>query len=236
MHQPLLFIVIAVAISLGIRLFISRNNKLNSQLIDFSLFKNTSTLAGNYVTVIMGAFFHGFLFLISLVLQNNMNYSAANAGLLIFPFSILSALCGKFLFPHLLKRVTIPQIAFLGMCLMMTGGVALIYSVYLNFYLPVILLAIACVNGVGMAICFPSFTVLTLNEIPASHHGLASSVSTTAYFFGGGLGLSILGLFMQIGIETTGITILPVFVLCMYAFIGVIILLSMRTLKLSGAK
>ncbi|GHN01797.1 MFS transporter [Cytophagales bacterium WSM2-2] len=205
--------------------FFYRSSRLENPLIDFSLFRNRNITVANIATVVMGSFFTGFLFIISLVFQNNMDYSAANAGMLLFPFSVLSALSGKFLFPQLMKRMNMSTIAVLGMTIMLSGGVLLVSSLYLDYFLPVILFSIACVTGVGMAICFPSFTVLALGSIPAEQHGLASSVSSTCYFFGGGLGLSFLGLFMQISGSATTVTAIPVFVLCSFALMGLVVLL-----------
>ena len=80
-----------------------------------------------------------------------------------------------------------------------------------------LLLSVGCVNGIGIAVGFTALTVLTVQPVPEAHHGLLSSVATTAYFFGGGLGLSLLSLFIESG-STIGVG--PVAVLQLCALVG----------------
>jgi predicted MFS family arabinose efflux permease len=83
-------------------------------LIDLKLLKHSSLVVSNLAFVALGAFFIGFLFLISLMLQKDMNHSAASAGLMLVPFSIMSALVAKFILPHVAKRLNSSQMGILG--------------------------------------------------------------------------------------------------------------------------
>jgi hypothetical protein len=80
-------------------------------------------------------------------------------------------------------------------------------------------LSVACVTGTGIAVCFTCLIVICIQEIPVEHHGLASSVANTSYFFGAGLGLSLIGLCLQFNGDDVQQT-LPIIVLILYAAIG----------------
>jgi MFS family permease len=191
-------------------------------LIDVSLLRAPNTLTGLGVTFLLGAFFTGFLFVQSITLQQYMGYSAARAGILLFPFSLLSAVVGKLLIPALLRRMAVLQMGILGMSMMALGAVALIGSLQLGYPLWLLLVSVACISGFGMAICFTSLTLLVITDIAVEHQGLASSVATTAYFLGGGLGLSILSLLMPSETDVTNGLTWPAVGLLVYAVVGVV--------------
>lgn len=209
-----------VAIAICLVAFFRRTKRSGNPLIDFSLLQHPRTRTGNIAFVMLGAFFTSYLFMISLILQEQMHYSSARAGLLLFPFSILSALVSKSFLPCMLRRITIIQGATMGMSLMLTGALLLLAAIRFDYPLTLVLLSAACVTGTGIAVCFTCLIVIAMQEIPDEHHGLASSVANTSYFFGGGLGLALVGLAMQF--DTTH---LPVMVLGMYALCGVVCML-----------
>lgn len=192
-------------------------------LVPRSLFRIHSAMLGSGVMFLLGAFFTGFLFVISLLLQNNMQKSAAFAGLILFPFSVLSALTSRFLIPPMLKRLSVYQSSILGMMLMFVGAGLAIAAMVLNYNLFVLLVAFACVTGVGMAVCFTTLTILTLQDVPEWQHGVASGFNTTLYFLGGGTGLAVLSMF----IESNGnneVTTRPLAVLMLFAATAVAVL------------
>jgi hypothetical protein len=151
-----------------------------------------------------------------------MHYSAAKAGLLLVPFSLLSAIVAKFMLPGIMKRLTTEQTGLLGMSCMLTGGLVLICAVFAGYSLPLLLLSAAFISGLGMTICFTSLSVLAVKNIPKQHYGLASSLGTTTYFLGAGVGLSILTLFMQKSSEGASVSGLSLIILSMYALIGLL--------------
>ncbi len=190
-------LLLAAGIVLGGWLFRQRSKRLQAPLIDFGLLRYSVTGLG--VFLLLGAFFTGYLFVISLILQQNLGFTAARAGLLLFPFSLLSAVVGKFCIPPLLRRVSLVQAALAGMASMAVGALMLWYFLWGGGSLAWLLVSAACVNGIGIAVGFTTLTVLSVAPVAEEHHGLLSSVATTAYFFGGGLGLSLLSLCIQPG-------------------------------------
>ncbi|HEY5750036.1 MAG TPA: MFS transporter [Chryseolinea sp.] len=174
--------------------FIRRSIASQNPLLPFDILLNRSTALAVGVFALLGAFFNSYLFIISLVLQNTLHYSAAHAGMLLFPFGLLSMVISKYVLGFLLNKLSLHQIGILGMMSMVVGAVALFVFFRWNGAFPFLLLAMLCISGIGMAICIPSLMVMTVQHVAEENHGMASSLSTTAYFLGGGVGLSLLGL------------------------------------------
>ncbi|HEX8020383.1 MAG TPA: MFS transporter [Mucilaginibacter sp.] len=221
-EQYKLIMLCAAGVIVCVRLLYIRLTRRANPLIDLSVFKAPSVITANGVFILLGAFFTGYLFVISQLLQKDMHYSAAKAGLLLVPFSLLSAMVAKFMLPGIMKRLTIEQTGLLGMSCMLTGGLVLICAVFAGYSLPLLLLSAAFISGLGMTICFTSLSVLAVKNIPKQHYGLASSLGTTTYFLGAGVGLSILTLFMQKGSEGASVSGLSLIILSMYALIGLL--------------
>jgi len=203
-------------------------------LVPSSLFLIPDLLLGAGVMMLLGAFFTGFLFLISMLLQNNMHFSAAHAGLLLFPFSLLSAVTSKTALPYLMRKMFVHQAAIIGMMLMVIGSLLIVVSMSWEYNLVLLLISFACISGVGMAVCFTTLTVLSVQKVPASQHGVASGVVITVYFLGGGLGLTALSTVMD-ATKGNEITALPVAVLMMFAVAAVAGLLYFGGRNLSDA-
>jgi MFS family permease len=227
-HYKLLIGAVIIIIA-GWYFFIRRERRQQEPLIDFSLFRSPGTITGNGITVLLGAFFLSYLFLLSLVLQQNMHFSAARAGLLLFPFSMCSFMVSRYVVPPLFKKMTVLQVGILGMCLMLTGALLLMTAVLYNHSMVLILLSIACVTGTGMSVCYPSLTALAVRDIPVTQQGVAAGICTTSYFLGAGLGLSLLALGMQlINATSEGVNHFTVLMISGFALPGVLWLLWVR--------
>ncbi|UOE51664.1 MFS transporter [Mucilaginibacter sp. SMC90] len=221
-QQFSIIMLCVLGVVISVRLLYVRLTRRSNPLIDLSVFKAPSVITANGVFVLLGGFFTGYLFIISQLLQKDMHYSAAKAGLLLVPFSLLSALVAKFILPGIMKRLTTGQTGVLGMSFMLTGGLILICTVFVGYSLPLVLLSAAFISGLGMTICFTSLSVLGVKNIPKQHYGLASSLGNTTYFLGAGVGLSILTLFMEKGNEKASVSSLSLFILSIYALIGLV--------------
>jgi len=216
-----LLLGLGAAILAGGWAFRRRNARQAVPLVDFRVLAPARTAIGVYVC--LGASFTGFLFLISLLLQHDQHRTAAQAGLLLFPFSALSAVTGKWLIPTLLRRgLTVGSLAVLGMgALTLSAGWLLVLHWVPGSQWP-LLLAMACANGLGIALAYSGLTVLALQGVPEAYHGLATGVATTAYFVGGGLGLSVLSLVLNPATAGGGPVVgpVPLAVLGLYGGIG----------------
>lgn len=207
-------------------------------LFDLQLFRHRSLVVSNAVFFTLGAFFIGFLFLISLMLQKDMGYSAASAGLMLVPFSILSALTAKFILPHISKRFSSSQMGVLGWLFMLAGGLLLLISVYTGHPLTVVLLGAACISGIGMTFCFTALSVMGIQDVEPSNYGLASSLSSTSYFLGAGIGLSFMTLMSQVFPSGFAVGSLNLIILTGYALsaLGMLFCFILRSLKVKQAK
>jgi MFS family permease len=224
----LLLFCIAAIVTAWI-IFKRRERTRAQPLIDFSLFRSTGTITGNIITILLGAFFLSYLFLLSLVLQQNMQLSAADAGLLLFPFSIISFLVARYVVPALFKKLSVMQISILGMCLMFAGSLLLMTAILFDHNLALIVCSIACVTGSGMSVCYPGLTSLAIRDIPVTQQGVAAGICTTSYFIGAGLGLSLLALGMQLLTSATNmVDHISVSLISLFALAGVIWLIWVR--------
>ncbi len=203
-------------------------------LIDISLFRHTSLMVSNFAFVALGAFFVGFLFLISLMLQKDMGQSAASAGLMLVPFSILSALVAKFVLPHVAKRLNPAQMGIFGWVFMLTGAIVLLISVHSGHPLPLVLSGAACISGIGMTFCFTALSVLGIQDVKASDYGVAASLGSTSYFLGAGLGLSFMTLMSQVFPTALAVGDLSIIILIGYAVfaLGMLSYLIIRNLRI----
>jgi MFS family permease len=226
-NYPQLLSFVAVIV-VALYVFRQRERSRQQPLIDFSLFRSIGTITGNGTTVLLGAFFLSYLFLLSLVLQQNMHFSAAHAGLLLFPFSVCSFLVSRYVVPALFKKLTVLQTGILGMCLMLSGALLLMTALLFGHNMLLILLSIACVTGSGMSVCYPSLTVLAIRDIPDTQQGIAAGICTTSYFIGAGLGLSLLALGMQLITSATTVNHISVLLVGCFALPGVVWLLLVR--------
>lgn len=219
-HHLVLSLIMLVLFGITLCIFVWRSTTSQNPLINFSIVLNSSTRLAVGVFVLLGAFFNGYLFVISIILQNSLHYSAAKAGLLLFPFGLVSMVVSKYALPLLLRRFSMHAIGMIGLLSMVTGAVALLLFFQGDYNFVFLLVAMLCISGVGMAICIPCLMVLTVQQVRDQHHGVASSMGTTAYFLGGGLGLSILALFTPGETGAAQITSTVIIVLGLFAVAG----------------
>lgn len=207
-------------------------------LIDLQLFKHRSLVISNITFFALGAFFISFLFLISLMLQKDMNHSAASAGLMLVPFSLMSALISKFALPHIAKKMNPSQMGVFGWSFMLIGALSLLISVYIGHPLTTVLLGAACISGVGMTLCFTSLSILGIQDVEAFHYGVASSLTSTSYFLGAGIGLSFMTLMSQIFPSKWAVGNLSLVILTAYAIgaIGILTYLVVKEMKSKRAE
>lgn len=215
-----------------------RLKSISQPLIDLKLFRHKSLVVSNWAFVALGAFFIGFLFLISLMLQKDMNHSAASAGLMLVPFSVMSALVAKFILPQISKRLNSVQMGIFGWIFMLSGAVALLISVYFDHPLTLVLIGAACISGVGMTFCFTALSVLGIQDVKPSSYGVASSLSSTSYFLGAGIGLSFMTLMSQLFPSKLAVGNLSLIILIGYAVfaLGMLFYFILKSLKVRQAE
>ncbi|CAA7196073.1 MFS transporter [Chryseobacterium potabilaquae] len=237
-QNPLSIVGSIILSFLLLRIFLSRLRTSSNPLINLPLFKYRSLVVSNLTFFTLGAFFISFLFLISLMLQKDLHYSAAKAGLLLVPFSIMSALIAKFILPHISKRITTIQMGILGWGFMLLGALFLLITTYTGHPIVLILLGAACISGIGMTLCFTSLSVLGIRDIDASQYGIASSLSSTSYFLGAGIGLSFTTFMTQVFPSEWATGSLSYGILVGYSLcaIGVLVHMILKEFKMKESK
>ncbi|TDS10240.1 MFS transporter [Sphingobacterium paludis] len=223
-ERPYLITGCFLASFLLISLLIKRLLTLDDPLIAPGIFRNRSLVISNLAFFMLGAIFIGFLFLISLMLQNDMGYSAATSGLMLVPFSILSAMIAKFAIPTLSRLLRPAKLGILGMLCMFSGLALLLASVYLDHPLVLVLSGAACISGIGMTICFTSLSVLGVKNVPQEHYGVAASLTSTSYFLGAGIGLSLVSFLGQPDVSGFAVGPTSLVVLIGYSLFGLTLL------------
>ncbi|HYG01403.1 MAG TPA: MFS transporter [Chryseosolibacter sp.] len=219
-------VMLLAAVVILIVLFFKRNSSRKEPLIDFAVLNQPTATTGYGGIAMMGAVFTSYLFLISLILQKSMQFTAAHAGFILLPFSIFSAIVSKYIVPAMLRVISIGRVGVLGMVFMLTGTLTLAICIANDYHTIPLLISIGCVNGAGIAICFMAYNITILHAIPKEQHGLASSLMNASFFFAGGLGLSTISLFLDDADETYFI---PVMVMSSFALLGIAWLLIRQT-------
>lgn len=146
---------------------------------------------------ILGATFLSYVFICTLGLFELKHFGVREAGLLLFPYSIGSALVSKFLLPVLLRKWQAIRTGFFAMASLLAGIILLMAGIWTGnilFYLFSLLL----VNSICIAIAYPTFTILSLSGVPEHRQGIAAGLQSTIYSIGTGIGISFIGLFMQL--------------------------------------
>lgn len=178
--------------------FIRRERVHPSPLVNFRLFRLHGVITGNIGAVMLGSIFLSYIFMLTLYLQQDLHFTSSQAGLLLFPFSILSGIVSKFILPHLFRTLGVIKTGMLGNAFMGAGILFFIASYFTDYSFLFIPCAAGCINSFGMAITFPCVTILAVQSVPEPQQGLASGINGTANALGGGLGLSLSGLVMQL--------------------------------------
>jgi len=172
--------------------------------------------------ILLGAAFLPFVFTCTLSLYTLLGRSILATGLILFPYSIGSALVSKFLLPVLFRRLNPRGVGILSIGLLLAGDgllMAGIYSRWEGWWLAALLL----VNSFSISIGYPAFTVLSLTGVPAGRQGIAAGIQSTLNTIGSGLGVSLIGLCL-----TAGATESALFACCL--IVGVLCVLALGIL------
>lgn len=169
-------------------LFIYFELTVEHPLINLRVFKDRNFTLSNLMIFIFGIGMFGSTFLMPLYLQNNLGYSALQAGALFIPVGIIQGVCS-------------PAAGFLGQkinpkILIASGLILMAASFYLNFYLSLqteewYLILSLCMRGIGMGLLFTPLLTLSLANIEKDMMAQASSVTNIIRQMGGSFGVAI---------------------------------------------
>jgi EmrB/QacA subfamily drug resistance transporter len=219
--------IILMLIICGGALFIYHNKKAPQPLIDMQLFSSKKTAVGNMNTFLLGAIFFSFLVLLPLYVQQQLGFTAAQTGFILFPFSFISALAAKLLIPQLFKKFGIINTGIIGMALLFSGASFFALAIVSGHSYGLLFFSLLSMAGLGIAVSYPSLAVMALQDVPDNQQGIAAGINQTSYFMGAGFGLSMIGLTVQLVSITAEHslfykTLWPVLLLVVFALIALI--------------
>jgi EmrB/QacA subfamily drug resistance transporter len=187
----------AVAVA-AITSLLAWSRRVAEPLIDLRFFRSLP-FSGAALTAVTGmTAFAGFLFLITLYLQDVRGYSALTAGLCLVPMAVLMAgsapLCGRFIAAH---GTRIPLIiAGTGIT---AGGILL---AFLTAASPVWYLLLSCmVLGIGMGWVNAPITNNAVAGMPRARAGTAAGIASTGRQVGSSLGVAVMGSVLAAGLH-----------------------------------
>ncbi|MDN5667754.1 MAG: MFS transporter [Renibacterium salmoninarum] len=183
------FAVTAIFGALCIWLFIRRQLRRSSPMLDVTLFRNPVFTGGVLANLLSVFSLVGFLFFISQHLQLVAGLAPTQAGLALLPGLIVAVAAGL---------LVVPLARFIKPVWLVTGGLLLNAVGYAVVALlnppPIAVLIIAfAVLGMGVGAAETISNDLILASAPAEKAGAASAISETAYELGSVLGTAILG-------------------------------------------
>jgi len=189
-------LIITLAIIAGVMLpaFIIRELLVDQPIVRFRLLKYRNFAAGIGLATILGFVLYGSLVLLPLFMQTLLGWTAVTAGLWTSPRGIGTALCMPLVGYLLGKRwdgrkmivfgFVVASMAFLGYSHMdLESGTWDIFLHQIN-------------QGVGMAFVFVPLTTLTMDPIPRTEMGYATSLYSVMRNIGSSVGVSFVTTFV----------------------------------------
>jgi MFS family permease len=172
-------------------LFFKQEKKHSHPLIDVKIFRDRYLRQMNFAGLMLGASFISYVSFLSIFLQEILQYTPAYSGLLLFPFSICSALVAKYFLPFIQRKTSVKSTAILGHIFLGVGCLSLILaSIFTNFFL--VIISVFCVNAVAISIIYPSLTSLSVQSSGKQDHGVIAGIQSTAYSAGCGIGIALI--------------------------------------------
>lgn len=148
-------------------------------------------------SLLLGACFLSYLFLVTHILMKNFHLGSRDTGLILFPFSVVSALVSSHILPHLYKTIGVQKTAALSISIVFIAACLLVLAVYANYF-PLMLVSLFCMNSFAIATCYPSLTILAVTGINPVDQGSAAGLQSCLYTIGSSIGLSLTGLCLQL--------------------------------------
>lgn len=169
-------------------LFLYFEFTVRTPLINLRLFVDKDFALSNLILFVFGIGMFGSTFLIPLYLQDNLGYSALQAGMFFMPVGIIqgvaSPLSGK-----LMQRIN-PKV------FIVSGILLMALSFYMNYYLSFLtekwyIMLSLYLRGLGMGLLFTPLLTLSLVNIRNSDMAQASSITNIVRQMGGSFGVAI---------------------------------------------
>lgn len=162
----------------------------SAPLIPLRFFTNRTRLVANLVSVFFGAAFFSYVFLMTLFLQQVLDFTPLQAGLAAVPGGLIMIL-GIGVSSALMPKLGVRQVLAIGFvgC---AGGLLMLTGIHPNSSWVTGVLPGMLVFGMFMGVGLPAVINAALHKVTGQDSGLASGVQTTAQQVGSALGLALL--------------------------------------------
>ncbi|MFD9890482.1 MFS transporter [Amycolatopsis sp. NPDC059027] len=184
---PLGTIVVGLAVG---AVFVRRQLKLETPLLDLRLFRNRPFAAVLVALVLAGVAMAGTGLMVTQYLQSVLGFSPLASAVLFAPMGLAVAV-GTMAAPGLTRWLQPSTAIAAGLAVSVLGSVLLILADSVHG-LPLVMVGIA-VLALGTGPLFALGTGLVVGSVPVERAGSAASMSETGNYFGGSLGLALLG-------------------------------------------
>ncbi|MEE2569871.1 MFS transporter [Pseudarthrobacter sp. J64] len=181
--------IISFGVAMGV-VFVRRQLRLASPLLDMSLFGNSvfsSAIAANILALFS---FNGFILFLAQHLQLLEGMSPSESGMAMIPALLATVLAGLLVVP-LVRRIRPGAVVAGGLTLSALGYAMVAFGNHSGG--PQLLLAALLVLALGVGAAETISNDLILGSVPASKSGAAAAVSETGYEVGSLLGTAVLG-------------------------------------------
>ena len=167
-----------------------REKTASTPMLPLKLFRERTFSATNVVAVCQTFTFTGFIFVISLFLQEVKHYSPQLSGLALLP-SFGCALLATSLSGTLMARIGTKSVMIIGLILAAVGCFGFLMVDTQTSYL--LLACILAILGGGLALVLPSMTETVISHAPKAQSGIAAGMLNVSRQVGGVIGVAILG-------------------------------------------
>jgi EmrB/QacA subfamily drug resistance transporter len=171
-------------------IMVVRESHSDDPLIPLRFFRNRTRVVANFSGLAFSASFITFFFLMTLFLQQVLNYSPLRAGLSYVPLGLAMGVgigIGTGLMPKIGVKPLLAAGFFCAAIAMTLAGQITAHAHYLTGVLPVLIIL-----GASAGLVMPSGTSAALHEVTGQDSGLASGVQTTTQQVGAAAGLACL--------------------------------------------
>jgi MFS family permease len=162
-------------------------------ILDVSLFKVGSFVAGIAAAAAFLAYFASFMFTLTLLLQDGFGLSAFHAGLTFAPMGVLfsiTALAGAKLVGRYGLRVVVLGAALTVVSLLLLALRLSVADAHTGLAWIIVLIALA---GSGNGLVIPHLIGVALVRVRPHQAGVGSGILTTAQQFAGSAGIAVIG-------------------------------------------
>ena len=187
---------LAVAAVLGLFFFIWRETTFRTPIVELRVLKNGNLRVGTILSFIMGFGLYGSTFIIPLYTQSILGWTAQQAGMLMVPAALTTAVMMPLIGRLLQKGVPQQYLVAAGMLLF---SVFTFWGYFIispdtssdNFFWMLI------VRGIGMGMLFIPITTLSLSTLKGQQIGQGAAFTGMMRQLGGSFGVALITTFMS---------------------------------------